>query len=130
MHIFIAPSASIYFYIMLSLTLICLGGSNLFPLYGFLKNVPSIERMEPWFFVTFNIISKYIFPESFIEFRQVVQKKWRNYLSILVIFLSFPPFFWNIWYYLVTKKPMTSTDNRWCQHFFPKNGAQPYYVNF
>ena len=41
---------------------------------GFLKNVSSIERMEPWFFVTFNIILKLIFPEDFIEFPQVVQK--------------------------------------------------------
>ena len=45
------------------------GGSN-----RFLKNVSSTERVEPWFFVTFNIILKHIFPENFIEFPQVVQK--------------------------------------------------------
>ena len=38
------------------------------------ENVSSIERVEPWFFVTFNIILKHIFPENFIEFPQVVQK--------------------------------------------------------
>ena len=37
----------------------------------FLKNVSSIDRVEPWFFVTFNIILKHIFPENFIEFPQV-----------------------------------------------------------
>ena len=40
----------------------------------FLKNVSSIEKVEPWFFVTFNIILKHMFPENFIEFPQVVQK--------------------------------------------------------
>ena len=39
---------------------------------GFLKNVFSKERVKSWFFVTFNIISKHIFPENFIEFPQVV----------------------------------------------------------
>ena len=38
------------------------------------KNVSSSERVKPWFFVTFNIILKRIFPESFIEFPRVVQK--------------------------------------------------------
>ena len=32
------------------------------------------EGVKPWFFVTFNIILKHIFPENFIEFPQVVQK--------------------------------------------------------
>ena len=41
---------------------------------GFLKNVSSKERVKPWFFATFNIISKHIFPENSIEFPQVVQK--------------------------------------------------------
>ena len=40
----------------------------------FLKNVSSIERVEPCFFVTFNIILKHVFPENFIEFTQVVQE--------------------------------------------------------
>ena len=34
----------------------------------------SIERVEPCFFMTFNIILKHIFPEYSIEFPQVVQK--------------------------------------------------------
>ena len=38
------------------------------------KNVPSKERVKPWFFVTFNIIISHIFPENLIEIPQVVQK--------------------------------------------------------
>ena len=41
---------------------------------GVSKGVSSKEREKPWFFVTFNIILKQIFPESFSEFPQVVQK--------------------------------------------------------
>ena len=41
---------------------------------GFSKKVSSKERVKPWFFVAFNIILKYIFPENFIEFPQVVEK--------------------------------------------------------
>ena len=40
----------------------------------FSKNVSSKDRGKPWFFVTFYIILKHIFPEDFIEFTQVVQK--------------------------------------------------------
>ena len=40
----------------------------------FSKIVSSKEREKPWFFVTFNIILRHIFPENFIEFPQVVQK--------------------------------------------------------
>ena len=40
----------------------------------FSKNISSKERVKPCFFVTFNIISKHIFPENFMEFPQVVQK--------------------------------------------------------
>ena len=36
------------------------GGVKLTPPCGFLKIVSSIERVEPWFFVTFNIILKHI----------------------------------------------------------------------
>ena len=51
------------------------GGVNLIPTpCGFSKNVSSKEREKPWFFVTFNIILRQIFPEKFIEFPQVVQK--------------------------------------------------------
>ena len=52
------------------------GGVNLTPppLVVFRKYVSSEERVKPWFFVTFNIILRHIFPENFIEFPQVVQK--------------------------------------------------------
>ena len=40
---------------------------------GFSKNVSSKERVKP-FSVTFDIILRHIFPENFIEFRQVVQE--------------------------------------------------------
>ena len=73
-----------------NLTLKQLGeGVNLSPLCGFSKNLSSKENVKPWFFVTINIILKYIFPENFIEFPLVVQKIWRNSLLILAIFLSF-----------------------------------------
>ena len=32
------------------------------------------NQQKPWFFETFNIIFRHIFPENFIEFPQVVQK--------------------------------------------------------
>ena len=41
---------------------------------GFSKNVSSKERVKRWFFVTFNIIIRHIFPENFIKIPQVVQK--------------------------------------------------------
>ena len=87
------------------LTLICLGGGgvvvvggNMTPPHhpqscGFLKNVFSKGRVKSWFFVTFNINSKHIFSENFIEFPQVVQKIGRNSLSILAIFIIFPQFY-------------------------------------
>ena len=59
------------------------------PRYGFLKNVSSRERVKPRFFVTFNIILTYIFPENFIEFTQVVRKIRRSSLSILAFFMDF-----------------------------------------
>ena len=73
------------------LTLICLidVGSTWSPHCAFLKNVSSIEWMEPWLFVTFNIILKHIFLENFINFPQVFQKIWRNSLSILTVFINF-----------------------------------------
>ena len=42
------------------------------PPCGFSKAAFSRERVKPWFFVTFNIIIRHIFPENFIEFSQVV----------------------------------------------------------
>ena len=44
------------------------------PLSGFSKNVSSSERTKSWFFVTFNIILRHMFPEKFIEFPHAVQK--------------------------------------------------------
>ena len=38
------------------------------------QEVSSKGRKKPWFFVTFNIIIRHVFPENFIEFLQVVQK--------------------------------------------------------
>ena len=35
------------------------------PTCGFSKDASSIERVKPWFFVTFNIIISHIFPENF-----------------------------------------------------------------
>ena len=78
--------------------------SNLTPLppfYSFAKNVSSKERVKSRFFVTFNIILKYIFPNNFIEFSQVVQKIWRNSLLILVNFHQFLSIFCIFWRYLV-----------------------------
>ena len=69
------------------------GGSIWPPPCGFSKNVSSKERVKRWFFVAFDIVLKYIFPENFIEFPQVVQKIWRNSLSILAIFINFSRFF-------------------------------------
>ena len=40
------------------------GGVNL--------NVSSKKRVKPWFFVTFSIIIRHIFPENFIEIPQAV----------------------------------------------------------
>ena len=77
------------------------------PPCGFSKSVFSKEREKPWFFVTFNIILRHIFPENFIEFPQVVQKIWRNSLSILANFHQFSSIFWIFWifwHYLLTKK--------------------------
>ena len=65
------------------------------PLPGFLKNVCSKEKVNPWFFVTFNIIISHIFPENFIEIPLVAQKIWRFFPSILTIFIDFLDFLTN-----------------------------------
>ena len=103
------------------LTLKCLGGGQGDPLpCGFSKNVSSKESVKPWFFVTFNIILKNIFAEKFIEFPQVVQKIWRNYLSILAIFINFPQFF-GFLTFPCYKETNDIAYNRWCHHFFTFN---------
>ena len=38
------------------------------------KKVSFKEKVKPWFFVTFNIILRHIFPENFIDFSQVLRK--------------------------------------------------------
>ena len=63
------------------------------PHCGFSKIVSSKQKVKPWFFVTFKIIIRHIFPENFIEIPQVVQKLWRISLSILAIFINFYQFF-------------------------------------
>ena len=63
------------------------------PFCGFSKNIFSKERVKSWFFVTFNIILRHIFPKNFIEFTQVVQKVWRNFLSISANFHQFSSIF-------------------------------------
>ena len=60
---------------------------------GFSKNVSSKETVKPWFFVTFNIIIRHIFPENFIEIPLVVQRLWGISLSVLAIFINFYQFF-------------------------------------
>ena len=47
---------------------------------------------KPSFFVTFDIIIRYIFPENFIEIRRVVWKIWIFSSSVLTIFTSFYDF--------------------------------------
>ena len=59
------------------------------PPWGFSKNAFSGERVNPCFFVTFNIIASHIFPEDFIEIPQVIQKVLRFSSSILTIFIDF-----------------------------------------
>ena len=70
------------------LTLKRLGG-QFDPPCGFAKNVSSKEQVKPWFFVTFNIIISYIFPENFIEITLVVQKISIIFLSMLAVFIDF-----------------------------------------
>ena len=66
---------NLIFYILL--TLKRLGEVNLTPFCNYCEIVSSRERMHPWYFVTFDIITSYIFPENFIETHRVVQKIWR-----------------------------------------------------
>ena len=97
------------------------GGSIWHPFLWFSKNVSSKERVKRWFFVTFNIIIRHIFPKNFIEILLVVQTLWRISLYILAIFINYHQFFRNFWHFIVTKKLMTSAYNKWCQHFFTFN---------
>ena len=69
-----APKLTLLSKSVSSLTLKRLGWGQFDPTCGFSKNVSSKEREKPWFFVTFNIIIRHIFPQNFIEIPQVVQK--------------------------------------------------------
>ena len=60
---------------------------------SFSKIVSSKQKVKPWFFVTFKIIIRHIFPENLTEIPQVVQKLWRIFLSILTFFINFYQFF-------------------------------------
>ena len=68
-------------------------GGQFDPPHGFLEIVSSKQMVTPWFFVTFKIIIRHIFPKDFIEIPQVVQKLWRISRSILAIFIDFYQFF-------------------------------------
>ena len=59
----------------------------------FFQNVFSRERVNLWFFVTFNIIISYIFPENFVKFTPL-------FLSIFRVF----------WHFFVTKWRQHTTD--------------------
>ena len=63
------------------------------PICCFSKNVSSKERLNPWFFVTFNIIISHTFPENSIEIPEIVQKIWTISLSILAIWIDFNQIF-------------------------------------
>ena len=60
------------------------------------------------------IMISHIFPKNFIEVIQIVQKIWRFSLSILTVFINFSDF-------LVTKRPMASAYDEWCQQFLTFN---------
>ena len=107
-HVSYTWSKKIFIFSPLKLTLNRLewGVSLRFVVCGFSKNVSSKEILKPWNFETFNIIISHIFPESFIEISQVIQKIWRISLSLLTVFIDFLDFFTFPW---------------WCQHFFTFN---------
>ena len=50
------------------------GGNQFDRPYDFSKTVSSKQWVEPWFFVTFKVVIRHIFPENFIEIGQVVQQ--------------------------------------------------------
>lgn len=74
-----------------------------------------LERGWDPFFCDFYCYDKLIFPEDFIEVCLVVQKIWKSSPSILTIFIDC--------YFLVAKKLMTSTYNRWCHIQNTKSGT-------
>ena len=79
----------------ISLTLKKLGNAGQFdpiPLW-FFQNVFSRESVKPCFFLTFNIIISYIFPETFYEIPHIVEKIWRFSPPVLTIFTDFLGFF-------------------------------------
>ena len=72
---------------------------------GFSKNVSSRERVKPCFFVTFDIIIGYNFPENFIE----ILKLFRRYEDLSVNINYFHQLFAFSGIYLLQR-------NQWRQH--------------
>ena len=83
---------------------------------GFTKNITSNQKVKPWFFVTFDIIIIHIFPDSFIEIPEIVQKIRRISLSILAIFVNFHQLF-NFLIFSWYKETNDVSLNTWCQRF-------------
>ena len=67
--------------------------------------------MKPWFFAVVNVIISDILPESFNEITQVLRKV-EDFLQQYYLFSSIFRIFW---YFLVTKKLITSASNRYFQ---------------
>ena len=80
----------------------------------------AFPKLKLWFFVTFDVVLSQIFPENFIDIPQVGPKIWRLSFNVSY-FQLFSSTFWIFWHLFVTKKLITSTYNRWCQHFFTFN---------
>ena len=81
------------------------GGGQFEPQCSFAKNVCSKERVKPWFFMTFNIIIRHVFPKNFIEVT-------KNFFVNTSYYHQFSSIFRIFWHFLVTKKLMTSAYNR------------------
>ena len=82
---------------------------SIWPPCGFSEIIFSRERVKLLFSVTFDMITRFIFPENFNKIHLVFQKIWRFSL-ILAIFANFSDFLT----LLVAKKLMTSPCNRSC----------------
>ena len=91
-----------------------MGGQFQSPSCEFSKTVSSKKRVKPWFFVTFDIIIRHIFPENFHWNSSILSE----YMKIFFVNINyFHQNFEFFWHFLVANKLMTSAYNRWCQHF-------------
>ena len=97
------------------------------PPCGFSKNAFFRVSLKACFSVTFNIVISHIFPKTFIEVPQVVQKIWRFSSSILAIFIIFFGFFDVSLLQENNDVSMTKNflSNRWLKNFF-----RPIIVNY